>query len=290
MKIIGLMLVRSEDWIITASVRAAMRWCDGLAIVNHASTDETLEMIRMVACDWSVATCPIKWETVTDGSQWDEMTLRQKTLDLGRAMGGTHFAIVDADEIISANLVDKIRPEFEKLSPGQCLEVPMLAMRTLDVYQDDDSVWSRAWLTLGFADAPTLSWRPAEDGYQHHARAPRGNTGTRRYLKDKSEGGVFHVQFSNRRRLIAKHWLYAYVDHLRWPGREDVHQLSIKYSMALQKANHLGVVPEEWWAGHNKKSIKLDGVPWQEEELRRLLSIHGEKAFEGIKLSERRPV
>lgn len=286
MKLVGLMLVRNEDWLLRASMQAALRWCDALAVVDHSSTD----MTRSITTSMALETGRVDFRFKDDASKWDEMQLRQETLELGRTMGGTHFAIVDADEILTANLVDKIRPEFERLVPGQCLEVPMLAMRTLDVYQDDDSVWSTAWLTLGFADKPELSWKPAEDGYQHHSRAPRGNVGSRRYLKDKSEGGGMHLQFANRRRLIAKHWLYSYVDHLRWPNREDPHQLSIKYSQALQRPGHLGVVPEEWWNGHNKKAINLDGVPWQEAELKRLLLLHGEKAFEGIKLSEKRPV
>lgn len=286
MRLIGLMLVRSEDWVLRASMEAALRWCDGLAVVDHASTDMTTSTITSM----SMETGRVDFLFHGDAAKWDEMTLREETLKLGRKMGGTHFAIIDADEIITANLIDKIRPEFERLEPSQCIEVPMLAMRTLDVYQDDGSIWATAWLTLGFADASNLTWRPAEDGYQHHCRPPHRHTSVRRYLSDKAQGGVMHLQFANRRRLIAKHWLYAYVDHLRWPGRQSDHDLSIKYSWALQKASHLGVVPEEWWSGHGKKSIKLDGVPWQEEELNRLLSIHGEKEFSGIKLSEKRPV
>lgn len=99
-----------------------------------------------------------------------------------------------------------------------------------------------------------------------------------------------HLQFANRRNLVSKHWAYSYSEVIRWPGRMSPHDISIKYSQALMKADHLGVAPEEWWKGHEKKLIRLDGVPWHDQEIRRMLAKYGEKAFEGIKLSEKRPV
>lgn len=280
MKLIGLCLVRNEDWILRTSMEAGLRWCDGLAVVDHASTDMTRSIITSMALE----TGRVDFKFHDDASKWDEMNLREETLQMGRKMGGTHFAIIDADEIITANLIDKIRPEFEKLEPAQCIEVPMLAMRTLDVYQDDDSIWSSVWLTLGFANAPSLTWSPAEDGYQHHSRPPRRYTSVRRFLKNKSEGGVMHAQWCHKRRIKAKHVLYRMVDFLRWPDRESKDHLNWKYTLALVPPGHLGAAPEEWWAGHNKQAIKLDGVPWQEAEIRRLLEIHGRQKFDGLDL------
>ena len=287
MKLIGLMLARNEDWVIEASAKAALRWCDELVVFLDRCTDNTIECLRVA--DAGAGRIMYMAETA-EKTQWDEMDVRQLTLEQGRANGGTHFAIIDADEILTANLDDRIRGEFEKLGPGQVLEVPMLAMRTLDIYQDDDSVWSSAWITLGFCDRPIVTWKPAEDGYHHHHRAPYGVKETLRYLRKKEDGGVLHLQFCNRRRLVAKHWLYAYVDHLRWPLREDVAKLSWKYSLALARTNGLGALPGEWWGNREKRAIRLDGVPWQEDELRRLIALHGESAFEGIQLVEKRPV
>ena len=288
MKLVATVLTRNEDWIIRACLEAALRWNDVVCVLDDESSDETGSICREVAAKYPGRVDYLR--NVRSMTHWNEMDQRQILLERARANGATHISIVDSDEIMSANLDDKIRGEFERLSPGECLEVPMLAMRALDVYQDDGTVWSGAWLTLGFADAQHLTWKPAEDGYQHHSRPPRGSAFTRRYLKSKEEGGVFHLQFANRRRLLAKHWLYAYVDHLRWPGREDAKKTSWKYSLALEKPGHLGAVPFEWWENRDKKSIKLDGVPWQEEELRKMLAKHGEAAFAGIKLIQERPV
>lgn len=286
MKLVGLMLARDEDWVIQASASAASKWCDALVLLDHNSKDKTREaFVTGVGSNFEY-----KIETWTDGEHWDEMFARQRSLEIGRTLGGTHFAIVDSDEILTANLDEDIRGEFYDLPPGYLVEVPMLAMRSLDSYQDDDSVWSNAWITLGFTDTPNLTWRPSEDGYHHHHRAPYGVTGSRRVLEDKKQGGVMHLQFANERRLLAKHWHYAYNDYLRWPERENQKEVSWKYSQALERPRNVSYVPPAWWKDRPKRSINTDGVPWYEQALRDLIAKHGEEAFAGLNLIEKRPV
>lgn len=309
MKLIGLMVVRNEAWILGASLRSALEWCDEVVVVDHASTDDTRKIITDVTGDYAYRVHYSRWEptktvkAMRDGKEfeipvvdpdapWDEMAVRQHSLELGRKHGGTHFAIVDADEMVTANLLPFVRDWFERLQPGQLLELPMLAMRTLHHYQADDSVWSSAFITLGFADVKgKLSWKPAVDGYQHHNRPPYGYVEPRyRPVGEKEYGGVMHLQFCNRRRLLAKHYLYAYTDHLRWPGRETKAELSRKYSQALEAPKHTRQIPSEWWDGALLRLVNLDDVPWQEWQLSELLRQHGEDKFKGITLLEKRPV
>ena len=60
--------------------------------------------------------------------------------------------------------------------PGECLNVNMYCpWRSLHQYRVDKCIWHpRRDLALVFRDAPRLSFAPGKDGYQHHARAPRG--------------------------------------------------------------------------------------------------------------------
>lgn len=282
MKLIALMVVRNEDWVIEASLKAAFRWCDGVALYLDRCTDKTYDIVMDTVIGKN-----FKVRGESGGQHWDEMAMRQQNLEDGRAMGGTHFAIVDADEILTANLMPVIKTWFLHLSPGQLMDLPMVPIRgDLDHYQDDDSVWSRAYLTVGFRDMPGLSHRPGPDGYQHHNRPPFGCLPNRmRPLEGlAAHGGVMHLQFANQRRLLAKHVLYRMVDHLRWPGRETPKQLNYKYDQALQAPGKLSAAPAAWWDGYAKETIKLDGVPYQEDEIRRLLAEHGREAFEGLDL------
>lgn len=304
MKIIGIMCVKNEDWVLEASLHAALQWCDSIVLVDHSSTDTTYDIYNRLASHYVRRINYSRWEStklqkcfdphtkgfieipvVDPDAPWDEMDMRQHSLVIGRKYRGTHFAIIDADEILTANLKNSVRDWAESLQPGQCMNLPMLAMRTLDQYQNDESVWSRAQLTIMFRDDPVLTWKPAGDGYHHHHRAPYG-IAKNNFVPhtDKSVGGVMHLQFANRRRLMSKHILYRMVDHLRWPGRETVDRLNEKYDEALVHSTSLSKVPEEWWRGYRKDKIRLETYPWQDGEIRKLIRKNGRPAFSGLDL------
>jgi glycosyl transferase family 2 len=283
MKLMALMLARNEDWVIGASARAALKWCDDLIVLDHASTDGTIDTILKVADEHPGR---VYIEREDDGSRWDEMAHRQRTLDLGRRLGGTHFAIVDADEILTAPLLSSIRTWIVHLSPGNALELPLLACwRSLDQYRDDLSIWSHAWVALAFADGPGVGWRTDASGYQLHHRLPYGTSRGATHLARHSAGGVMHLQFTNWRRLVAKHALYKMTEVIRWPERRTVAEVDRDYSRALEQGGiKLATCPPEWWEGYARDAIKLDGIPWQEAECRRLWAIHGPERFEGLEL------
>lgn len=282
MKLVGLMLARNEDWIIEFSLRGALRWCDAVLVLMDRCTDETGPIVVKIANEFPGRVVHM---VAPDSEVWNEMHLRQATLVEGRKMGGTHFAIVDADEAMTSNLLPDIRGFFERLRPGELLELPMLAARSLTQYHDDNTVWSKALITLGFCDMPALTWRPGGDGYQHHNRPPFGNTGRAAPLnRDKARGGVLHFQFANQRRLVAKHVLYRLVDHLRWPGRETVAKLNWKYDQALDLSQaQFTYINSGWWMA-SPDLINANGVPYQEQEIRNLLEKHGRGAFAGLDL------
>lgn len=278
-KIIGLLCVRNESWILNVSARAALNYCDELVIVDHASTDETERIVHDLNGEYPWRIQYSRWHD----PEWKEMEIRQHSLELGRKFRGTHFVMVDADEVLTANLLPQIGDWIKGLKPGEVLDLPMIPMRDLDHYQDDDSVWSRAFISTAFADAPNLTWKPSIDGYQHHHRLPYGtNPKVVKPLAWMSKGGVMHLQFANERRLLAKHILYAMNDHLRWPGRETVQELNWKYGQALQPPRNLTAADPSWWAPYDKSKIKLDGIPWQEFEIRRLVKEHGIEKFAGL--------
>ena len=104
----------------------------------------------------------------------------------------------------------------------------------------------------------------------------------------KKFGGVVHAQFANPRRLLAKHVLYRMVDHLRWPGRESVGALNVKYDQALdERGIKYSDVPTDWldkYALYIENYYDPEGEPWQESEVRRLLKTHGRGKFTGLDL------
>jgi len=285
-KLVALTLARNEDWILGMTGRIALRWCDAWVVVDHASQDGTCSIVRQIADEHPGRVHLHHWP---HAEQWDEMDARDFSLAKGREAGGTHFAIVDSDEFLTANLLGQVRPMCESLKDGQLLDLPMIpAWRALTRYRDDLSVWSHAWLTLAFKDVPGLIWKVGEGGYQHHNRPPCGAREARRYLGDKRYGGVVHAQFANWRRLKAKHALYPMVDHLRWPGRESVKELNRKYAQALDETGLVTTAcPPDWLESYHGligDYFHPEGVPWQEKEIERLIARHGRGAFADLDL------
>lgn len=269
------MLVRNEGWILRATIDAALKWCDGLAIVDDDSSDDTAKICESFG-DTSKKHIEY-FRAVRTGEHWLEMRLRQHTLDMGREMGGTHFAIIDADEILTANLVPTIRNLFDSLQPGQVLDLPMVCCwKSFDKYAID----IQSIVTLGFVDAPNLCWETrGEEKYEYHNRPPKGFT---ERLNPPVEGGVFHLQFASWSRLVWKHRNYMLSEKVRWNYTDA--EINSKYHWFEDRGNVLADVPDSWWGNHNKSAINLEADSWFIEEVHRLAHKHGKEIFAGLDL------
>jgi hypothetical protein len=282
MKLVALMLVRNEDWVLGLTARAALLWCDALYVYLHKTSDETHAILDELEREYP-GRIARGWN---NDPGWPEMDMRQALLEEGRKFQGTHFAIVDADEILTANLLHSIRPRIEMLKSATALELPMVpTWRSIWHYRDDQSVWARAWLSLAFRDAPQLSWKPDQAGYQHHHRLPYGIT-ERIHAGERGTGGVMHLQFVDWERLKGKHALYKLREAITYPDRPR-EKIDTMYSQALDETGlKTSRVPHAWWADYAPwlQRLRIDEPPWQLKECRRLWKEHGPEKFAGLNL------
>jgi len=275
------MAVRNESWAVGASARIALKWLDRLVILNHASIDDTQDIIEDVSSEH-----PGRVVIITENDPtWREMAHRQRMLQKAREMKATHVAICDADEVLTGNLLAGIRDQIAQLPPGgsMCIGMPCM-WRSLDQYRTGSGIWANRFdLTLAFADTPSLSWAAA-NGYDHHQREPKGSRiALRGYRVD---GGVMHLQWASWRRLVAKHALYKIMERLKYP-QKAVQVIDHMYSLALDESGlELKDAPAHWWAPYAdlRKHFNLKSQPWQEIEARRLWKHHGAAAFAGLNL------
>jgi hypothetical protein len=296
MKLIALMPVRNEAWILGLSARVALMWCDALIVLDHASTDGTRAILCDLAAEFGHER--IVWFSDED-AEWKEMAHRQFLLAAGRAAAGSHFAIVDADEILCADSLPHIRHWAKSLMPAECLQVRMHSMwRNPYIYRvDPASVWSnRRDLSLVFRDSPSLGWSPDRAGYQHHARAPRGTLAvassvrghlTRNQIATRNpDVGVMHMQWASWRRVTAKHAFYKVHERLT-NASASVRRIDQMYNQAL---NEYGLVtlpaPPEWWTAYGDllQYLDVEAEPWQEAEVKRLVAQRGLGTFKGLDL------
>ena len=293
MKLVGLMPVRNEDWILGLSARVALQWCDALVILLHACTDRSVGIVRELMEEVPGCVQPM----ACDG-EWLEMEHRQHMLLTARAEGATHIAMIDADEVLTANLLPtpeliRIRGMVNALAPGQMLELPGYNLRgSLDRYHSN-GIWGNRWFSLAFRDTPAAHW----GGDRFHSRAPAGVKWQTWRPIQQGEGGVMHLWGASERRLRAKSALYKVTERLRWPDK-PVAEIDKMYSWAIKgEPGHSSFgtpetwtyasTPIGWWHKDlilSRKHLHLDVEPWQEAEVRRLVAEHGREHFAGLDL------
>lgn len=283
MKLIGLMLVRNEAWILGMSARAALRWCDSLVIFMDRCTDGTDLIVKQLEIEFKDR---IAYQYTGQDEHWQEMDIRQSMLDHGRMLGGTHFAMIDGDEAVTHNQINNARGWTASLMAGQVLDMPMICPhRGLEKYRDDHTVWSTSQLSISFCDAPGLTWKP-RNGYQFHQRCPQSATEHINPLsRDKTRGGAFHFQWVSWDRITAKHRWYKLNERVRWPDRTPIHEVDRIYSQAIDETGiRCRSIPKEWIGDYEMHNIHVDHQPWHMQECELMVKRHGRKILEGLNL------
>jgi hypothetical protein len=276
MRLISLTPVRNEEWCIGYTLRSHLRWVDHAVVLDHASTDRTREIIQEIARE-SGGRVTILEEP---DPSWDEMSHRHRLLLQARQLEGTHFAMLDADEVLSTSCEDMARDQAQRLRSGRVLLVPLHnCWRSVEQYRADRTPYGSGWASLVVAEHPHLAWI----GDQFHHRHPFNSHPGPKLPTDRAEGGLLHLQHASWRRVRAKQALYKMVEVLRW-CREPIQTVDHRYSRALDEHRIIhAATPPEWWPG-DPSMIDLDAEPWQEQEIARLLKIHGREKFAGLDL------
>jgi len=286
-QVTALMLVRNEDWIFAASLRAALAWCDNVFVMLHNCTDHSGDIVAEAAYEFGDRITTEIVNTDRDDG-WREMDLRQSMFERAKMTypTTTHFALVDADEMLTGNFAEHMPNLLVKLSPGQVLDLPMIVpVGNMGNRRIDRCVWTTAKISTAFGDGPGLSWSP-RGTYQHHARAPRPESAPRVTLCHSDiDGGVHHCQWLSRARLTAKHALYKMVEVTRYPGRRTVEEIERIFSMALDTTNReIGPMPAHWLTGF-ESMIAVNQPPTEIiAQCQALLDEHGRDAFAGLNL------
>jgi len=278
-------------------------WCDEMVLLDHASTDATAKIVQDIDPGANRIT------VLEEDGEWDEMRHRQAILEAARIQGATHIAIIDADEILTANLIrnmfDGPACEFGKgakpwirtiiaATPEEAImRLPLYNLRgSLGKYHLN-GIWGNRWLSVAFQDNPRLSW----SGDKFHSREPGGMGNLTAYNPIRQgEGGTMHLWGVNELRLSSKHALYKVTERIRYPHKSlrEIEQTYNDWRSPQDNVKHwpempqwgnpweYASVPQEWWKPyeHLMKYLDVGAYPWQIEETQRLVKEHGLERFE----------
>ena len=279
-KLVALFLVRNEEWILRASLTAAREWCDQIIVMDHNSIDSTPQIAK------DMADVYIR----KDGDEWFEMEFRQELLNAGRKLEGTHFALIDADEILTANLYESVRNAVFSYRCGEVFLVPMVTVwRSPFQYRNDlGSPWANARISVAFADdrfgplEPKIHYSVGREKYQHHQREPKFNRGL--VYHGVKTGGCMHLQWVVWDRVVAKHRWYKMMERVRYPEKPP-ELIDRQYNLTINEDGlNLANIPSEWIDPAVFDQIVLDHTPWHVEACREMIRKHGEAMFSGLEL------
>ena len=139
-KIVGLIPARNESHIIEQCLHALSLYTDAIVYLDDASDDNSVEIVESIAKKYHV-------ERIIKKKIWyrDEPGDKNALLKVGREIGGTHFIVIDADEMFTANCLDNnfLRNKIVALQPGDCLKFVWIQLwRSTQQYRFDNSIWT----------------------------------------------------------------------------------------------------------------------------------------------------
>lgn len=280
MKLVGIMPVRNEAWCLGLTLRAGLKWCDQIVISDHRSTDGTPGILSAVTAE-NLARMAVNHDT---RAEWHEMEQRQALLDAARGFGATHIAILDADEILTGNLLPTIRGMIEQLPPGWLLQLPGYNLRSSLTKYHTNGIWGNRVFSAVFHDHPKLHWA----GDTFHQREPQGFGPKTVQPIEQGQGGIMHLWGVSVHRLRAKHALYKVSERIRWPEK-PVQHIEAMYNLWKESSERwtYAETPAEWWAPYQdlRQYVSMDDSnPWQIAEVKRLIKLNGQDAFKGLDL------
>lgn len=246
-KIVGLMQIRNEEVMLEQHLRALACYTDAIVIINDASTDGSSLIIDLLKEELNIE--KVITHIISSRENGNESDNHQLLLETGRSIGGTHFIVIDADEMFTANCLKDnfLRNKILALNPGDSIELCWIQLwRSVNQYRYDISVWTHNYKKFIFCDCPIAKY---EKKWLNAVRVPPLN-GTAHRIHGYDHG-LLHFQFVNWNNLLIKQAWYRCLERIRNP-QQSIKDINELYA-PTKNENNLGLqtAPTMWLNGYD---------------------------------------
>jgi glycosyltransferase involved in cell wall biosynthesis len=277
-KIVALLPARNEAALIVQCIKALAQYADAIVYLDDASDDNSVTLVQSIA-----VACRV--EKIITKSVWDrnEPADRNALLQAGRALGGTHFIVLDADELFTANCMDNdfLKKRILALQPGDRLLLNWISLwRSIHEYRFDESVWTNNYKDFVFCDDGTCSYSSA---FINTPRTPADLRGKNVWIEGYIYG-VLHFQFVNWRNLCIKQAWYRCLERIKNPTKE-VSYINQLYAPATDESNlRVAPSPDIWFAAYDFFDASVYAMPtrWREVQMYTWFARYGTQFFKDL--------
>ncbi len=264
-KIVGLVQARNEADIIEQCLRSLAVYTDAIVLLDDNSCDKTALIAQQLSRELTIE--HIIKQPYSGWEKTSESANRQTLLDAGRAIGGTHFILIDADELFMAPcskniddhkkvIVDSrqsdetsrgtnwLRTQILTLKPGQYISFPMVNVwGNTSVYRDDK-----------FCSPRDNTWRKKPIIFYDDGKCSYLNNSTN--LHNIHTTNMLHASriprnllcWEPKRELIVRDINHGII-HFKWVNFENILNKKIWYMMLEYIRAH------EHWSNHDQNKI-----------------------------------
>lgn len=272
MKIIALLPVKNEAWVLPTYLSSVSRIAEEIIALDDSSIDSSVQILKEGGA--TVIRYDSNHERVVNMS-----ARRQKLLDAGREAGGTHFIWLDADETFSEDFVAVARDKMTSLKAGE-----KMSLRWVNTWgnadrfiNDKTSPFGYIWKDFIYCDDGKTNF---EDKFLSESRTPGAST-TPIAVED-TNGVVIHWQFA---RWITTQYKQAYYRCLELvEGSRNARRINNTYSITLNKERYSTTTLPEKWISSKERPVITENTVFFLEQITKLFDTYGVEYFEALEI------
>ena len=247
-KIIVLMPVKNEAWILPMSLKAASVWADRIIVSDQGSVDGSKEIARSFP-----KVLLIENEELKD---FNEYKMREPLIRAARDLEGMGNILValDADELLT--------PFFDSIDFEHWQQLPqgtIIQFFLGNISPNFENYWSLNHQNYGYID----DGRTFQTGLIHVPRLFSPNE-DRTNVYECTDLGVMHFQYVDWERMKSKHRWYQCYERIHFPEKSAV-EIYRRYHHMYNPNIHKKVFPNAW--KENYAILGVDITDWKSERI-----------------------
>lgn len=272
MKIIALMPVKNEEWILPTTLKDLSRYIDDLVVLDDSDQDNSRSVIKKYGGHL----------IAQDNKNINYSSWRSELLKKGRELGGTHFIWLDADESFSNNFYDNHYNILKSLKLGQALCMEWICLwKSAFKQRFDNSIWVKNYKDFIFCDDQISDF---EEQNLHENRTPVKKNLINNIKIPSKVGAVLHFQFVPFKRFEEKQAFMKSREFLT--NNKSAVQINRQYSITLDSPNiRTKDVPKEWIINFNNlKELEKLNDNYYLNKIFEYFKKYGAKKFEPLEI------